>query len=278
MWRSILRIGMVLALSVLLAFGIERFFFNRFAFSGSSGPDESIQPFVTRSAETLYPASQGFALENGRLRSIADQATIELAIPGGKIRQVILSYQSATDADIYIRIAGSTLASKSGDSAPEADRLIADKAPHDLDQAATVVDAAVDQVTLVVPDAGFILDAVTLDRSVAIHPQRLILLAAGLFLFGLLLNGSLPFFATPTRWFLLLGASLGALMIILSPLGLLGWDEQIHFKSMLVRSFPDVAWLTPATQRLTELDLPSVNTRFDQQQATDWLAKMDESS
>jgi hypothetical protein len=75
-----------------------------------------------------------------------DQATIELAIPGGKIRQVILSYQSATDADLYIRIAGPSLADEPGAFSPETDRLIADQAPRDLQQAATVVEADVDQV------------------------------------------------------------------------------------------------------------------------------------
>ena len=278
MWRSILRIIIVLALSILLAFGVERFWFNRLALTESSSSDNAGRPTVTLSAETLYPASQGFALENGRLRSTQDQATIKLAIPGGKIRQVILSYQSATDADIYIRIAGTSLADKPGAFSPEADRLIADQAPRDLQQAATVVEASVGQVTLVVPDKGFVLDTVTLERSIAIHPQRVALLAVGLFLLGLLLSGSLPFFPTPTRWFLLLGASLGGLMIILSPLQLLGWDEQIHLKSMLVRSYADIAWLTPAAQRLTDLDLPSVNTRFDQQQAAAWLEKRDEPS
>ena len=278
MWRSILRIVIVLALSVLLAFIVERLFFNRLALTDGSGSDETSQPAITRSAEILYPASQGFALENGRLRSIRDQATIELAIPGGVIRQVILSYQSATDADIYIRISGEALTTQSSDASPSADRLIADQAPRDLQQAATMVEESVDQVTLVVPDKGFVLDAVTLDLSVVYNPQRVILLAVGLFLFGLLLSGFMPFFSTPIRWFLLLGASLGGLMIILSPLQLLGWDEQIHLKSMLVRSYVDVAWLTPAAQRLTDLDLPSGNTRFDQQQAAAWLENRDEPS
>jgi len=277
-WRSILRIVIILALSVLLAFAVERFFFNRLALSDSFGSDEASSPSVILSADTLFKTSQGFALENGRLRSIADQATIELVIPGGIIRQVILSYQSATDADIYIRLSGTPQADQPDAASPEHDLLIADQAPRDLQQTATVVDVQVDQVTLVVPDKGFVLDAVTLDRSVAINLQRVILLAVGLFLLGLLLSGSLPIFSTPTRWFLLLGASLGGLMIILSPLQLLGWDEQIHFKSMLVRSYADVAWLTPAAQRLSDLDLPLADTRFDQQQATAWLEKMDEPS
>ncbi|NCA97878.1 MAG: DUF2142 domain-containing protein [Clostridia bacterium] len=278
MWRSILRIGILLALSVLLAFGAERFFFNRLALSGTSGPDAASQPSITLSAETLYPNSQGFALENGRLRSISDQATIELAIPGGKIRQVILSYQSATDADIYIRSTEPPQTDEPSATLSEADLWIADQAPRDLQQAATVVEAEVEQVTLVVPDAGFILDAVTLDRSVAIHPQRTSFLAIGLFLLGLLLSGSLPFLSTPTHWFLLLGASLGVWMMVLSPLQFLGWDEQIHFKSMLVRSFPDVAWLTPAAQRLVDLDLPPADTRFDQLQTAAWLSQLDEPS
>jgi len=71
-WRSILRIIIVLALSVLLAFGVERFWFNRLALSDSFGSDDATRPSVTLSAETLYPASQGFALENGRLRSTQD--------------------------------------------------------------------------------------------------------------------------------------------------------------------------------------------------------------
>lgn len=278
MRRRILHLVIVLALSVLLAFAVERFYFNRLALSAPASSDQASQPSVTLAAETLYQTSQGFALENGRLRSIADQATIELAIPGGQIRQVILSYQSATDADIYIRLPRTSQTDQTDVTSPASDLLIADRAPRDLQQAATVVEAEVEQVTLVVPDAGLILDSVTLDRSLAIHPQRIVLMAIGLFLLSLLLSGSLPFLSTPNRWFLLLGASLGGLMIVLSPIQLLGWDEQIHFKSMLVRSFPDVAWLTPAAQRLADLDLPPVNTRLDQLQAATWLEKMAEPS
>lgn len=288
MGRRVLAIGIVLVLSIVLAFGLERFYFNRLALAGEPGPGqagpadagqgEAGQPSITLSAETLFQTSQGFVLEHGRLRSVADQATIELAIPGGVIRQVILTYQSQTDADLYIRLAGPVLALQPGAAETAPDLVLADHSPHDLRQAATTVEARVDQLTLVIPDAGLILDAVTLDRSLAIHPQRFFLLAIGFSLLGLLLSGALPLPSPPAAWFLLIGASLGSLLIVLSPLQLLGWDEQIHFKSMLVRSFSDIAWISPAAQHLAELDLPPANTRFDQQQAAQWLENLSEPS
>jgi len=57
--RRILHLVIVLALSVLLAFAVERFYFNRLALSAPASSDQASQPSVTLAAETLYQTSQG---------------------------------------------------------------------------------------------------------------------------------------------------------------------------------------------------------------------------
>jgi hypothetical protein len=90
-----------------------------------------------------------------------------------------------------------------------------------------------DRADLADPDAGFRLRAVTLDSSFSFNSRRFALILTALLLPGLFWTAADPCHRKNVSD---TGSILGALMISLSPVQFVGWDEQIHFRSMLVHS------------------------------------------
>jgi hypothetical protein len=250
--RRCVRLSAGIGLAILLACCLELFWFNR-------ATPFSAPPGKTLTAGDLLAHSHGFLLQDDLLTAVEDQASIQLTVPSGYIRQIILDYQSQTLADYYVRLGETQLA---------------DHAPAGLNQTATVIDAAATELTLLIPDAGFRLRAVTLDSSFSFNSRRFALILTALLLPGLFWDRRRTL--ATEKMFLITGSILGALMISLSPVQFVGWDEQIHFRSMLVHSCAVPAWLTPAAQKICEMDVPPADCRLDQTLAAAWLRRLDE--
>ena len=78
--------------------------------------------------------------------------------------------------------------------------------------------------------------------------------------------------------FLSVGLLLGLLLILLLPQSPVGWDEQIHFRTIILNSYHEEAMLTPAAERFANLEIPQPDSRLEQIAIRDWLNGLDDVS
>jgi uncharacterized membrane protein len=217
------------------------------------------------STSELLAAASGFEPTQSGIQPTQSPAKLHLDLPSIGHQTLRMTYDAPTGGQIEIE---QETAARAVTSTTE--NLFLRLAPGGDNTAVIRIEPKAVRLVLRLEQTDLEIRTVTLDRKLQLNPARVA------FVFFLLSTLALTMLlhlnkARTEALFLVAAVGLGLMMIVLQPVKPIGWDEQIHFKTIHKLSFFGEADIYSGVQIYEDLAIPAADTHEEQATLKAWL-------